>query len=335
MVDSSGYARRWGNAIRVLENYHRQPTITPAIETNSGEEIKISPNPRNYTQEWKQTKYAQILDGDRELRDRFDDCHIVFLTLTASGYKNGKFTAPADHYNDLDSSWSKIYNKIRYDLHTKKGLDYEYLMVDGVHDSQKPVQKGSDNNLLTHRHCTFYFDGEVKEEDFHAAIDKHTETCDAASINEHPYDKAIRVRKASNIDLKQMTVTDRVRGKVTPAAWDMASHLPDLDLEYNNKSVRRKLVGSVEDKMFAGLMHCLNNKSWRSSKGYRSAYRDRFEDRHSIQHPDRWESDEDSDSELKGWYIDGEFVSKPDDDGSNDDNNKKLTECRSIPNYYK
>lgn len=322
LIDPDGYAEQWHVAMNELQSHHREARLKPVVV--GAEERTITPNPRTYTHKWLLKSYAKILDGDRELRARMDNCHTVFVTLTASAYTSNKFTAPVDFYHDLDSSWESIYSKLYYELTTKRDIDWEYLLVDGVHDGQKVAQAGSDNQCYPHRHALFYVDGNVSQSDFRPIIDKHVEHCSLATEEQHRYDKAIRVRKASEQDLYPIGKEDRRRGLVSPSARDMASHIPDLRMKDG------QLVGTLSDKMFAGLMYSMRNKSWRDSKGFRRAYRDRFEERTGQVHPDRYESSEDT--ELIGWKGPDGFI--PNSSDSSGGGSTKLETCEPIEGFY-
>jgi hypothetical protein len=236
--------------------------------------------------------------------------------------------SPLDFYDDLTESWSKtgsnsrpIYDKLRYELEKKRDLEFEYVLITGVHGGQKSKQSGSINLFYPHIHLLVYIDGKVDESVFHPVIDKHVKHSPVASENQHDYSDAIRVEKVSDIDLKPMSKRDRVRGLVTPAARDISSHLPKVGI--NNG----QLTGSLADKLFAAMMFSTNRKSWKDSDGFREAYKSEYRDRTGYD-PDSSTNEE---YEHIGYEIDGDVVESTDGGGSSN----FMTISEPIPDFYK
>ena len=337
MTKPNGESVNWDESWKILKDSLTGSQLVPVIESPSGEEIDIHPSPQAYSEPWMEKSYAKILDGDRGIRKRFDDPSTAFITLTASGYRNGQFSAPIDQYLDLDRSWSidanelpdrksrkrPIYEKLRK-LKQKYDLETAYVIIDGVHNGEKSTQSGSDNRLYTHRHILVYVDGaitdRVLEDVFYSIRDEHLKYCPSATANQHPYSETIKVDNNPEAGLKPIGDSDRERGLVTPFARDIASHLPDVH------------DGGRPDRLFAGMMRAINKKSWRDNAMFRSAYRDEFEEREGVVHPDRWESD--GDGSLKGWRLPDDSLVPCNDSDDKDDSEGFLTTSKPIPDYY-
>jgi hypothetical protein len=332
MLNNDNTAKKWRDSWPILRRYLNDSELRPVIRSSSGETINIPPKPRTFSRPWLEKAYVTILDGDREIRDRFEDCSTALITLTASGYNRQQHYAPVDHYRDLDRSWTIPAEQIpgresdRHPIyeHLKELGEYEYVRIDGVHDGRKEVQSGSNNRYYSHRHLLVYVNDDIDvpmlKNVFHQIIDTHLKYSPGASREQHQYSDAIRWDNNPSDGLKPIGSEDRSRGCVSPGARDIASHLADVH------------DGSTDDRMFASMMFALNKRAWSDSKGFRSAYRDRFEKREGVVHPNRWESDGDGD--LVGWKkADGSFIPKPDERDESDDG-EFMAMSKELPDYY-
>lgn len=329
LVDSSGHSLTWNEAIRRLKWSLQRSKVHPVIRNkDTGERFtNYNKSPRNFTGEWVNWKHSQILDADRELCERYGDPHTTFVTLTGTSYENGQHMAPLDHYFDLDSSWKQgsghrpICDSIDYYLSDKKGLEWEYLAIDGPHP-----HPASDNRCYPHRHILVYADGPIDKSDFRGAIDAHLKYSDVAREPAHELDKAVRVERVEDMGRYPIGQLDRSRGLVTPAARDLSEHLPRLE------AINGNLIGKPTDKLFSTLMFATKKQMWKPSNGFSNAYRDRWERRNDCVYPTRRKSTSEAEFEEAGIETDdGRFIPK---EQYEDNDSGGMTVTESIEGYY-
>ena len=329
MLNPDGTARPWSDSWPILRDSLQQSQLRPVVGDNLSNLTEVTPKSRMFSREWLESAFARILDGDREIRERYDNCSTAFVTLTASGYKFGTHYAPIDHYYDLDRSWTVPAEQIpgrESDKHpiyqhlNGSGFEYEYVRIDGVHDGQKQISSVSNNQYYAHRHILIYLDkvitADVLKNVLYPIVDKHIKYCPSASREQHPYENAIRWDNDPSEGLKPIGKEDRARGLVTPAARDIASHLPDVR------------SGSTADRQLASMMYAVNKRSWSDSTGFREAYRDRYETQTGRVHPARYESE--GDGTFLGWQGDHGFVPVESAKEAED----FMTISKEIPKFY-
>jgi len=119
--------------------------------------------------------YAKLKALERQVLQRFENPHVVMLTLTGSTQNgNGGPRCPADHLRDVVDPFSK---NVRPALHRSLDVEqWEYAKVLEHHTSG-----------YGHMHVAVFVDGEVAEEDFRPAIDAHLKHCDIAHRDAHDY----------------------------------------------------------------------------------------------------------------------------------------------------
>lgn len=123
--------------------------------------------------------YARLKALERQMVRRYDDLHVVMLTLTGSMRNaNGGWRCPCDHMRDVVSSWRPdrgrgVYHAL-YDA--LSGYEWEYALVVEKH-----------KNGYGHVHVAVFVDGAVTAEDFHPAIDAHLRHCEIAHRDAHDY----------------------------------------------------------------------------------------------------------------------------------------------------
>jgi hypothetical protein len=331
MTNIDGVSISWKDSFDVLRRSLEKDEVQQVFESkDTGKRITVEPEPRTFTKPWINRSHARILDGCRGMRKQYDDCSTVLLTLTGNPYKNGGFMAPLDYYQDLTESWSKsdsdyrpMYRKIN-NVMDKLGLEFEYLLIVGVHDGQKAKQSGSINLFYPHIHILLYINGDVSEKDFHSTIDMYLKHSPVASRNQHDYSDAIRIDNNPEADLKYIGEMDRERGKVTPAARDISSHLCHVGI--NNG----QLTGALADKMFASMMFANPNRSWKPSQGFTEAYESEYQNRTGY-NPEDYETDEEF--EHLGIEVDrGNSIDFYETTNTNGSNN--FTESTPIPRFY-
>lgn len=166
-------------------------------------EFMAAPYSHRFTQEYTKRQYAQIMDFARGVNTEYEDPHLAFLTFSASTTDQmGNYRPPLDHLDNLLDSWDR---GIRYELNhvmeadRKKDRcptrsDWEYLQVREPTTNEGRVPGG-----YAHIHVIVAVDGEVSRGRFESVIDKHTEKCEWAEPEAHPYEECIEVMDAEEL----------------------------------------------------------------------------------------------------------------------------------------
>jgi hypothetical protein len=174
--DDEGYrAENWATALReFLGWYNGYRTSHLVFNDPEGHRVR-APMPNSHQPQYGDTYYARLKAFERVALDRYDNPHVVMLTLTASSTNaNGGWRCPADHLREIVDSFS---TNVRPALHRAIDCDqWEYAKVLEHHKSG-----------YGHMHVAIFCDGEVSEADFHPAIDAHLRNCDPAGTEAHNY----------------------------------------------------------------------------------------------------------------------------------------------------
>lgn len=142
----------------------------------------------------KMGTYARLLDGDRRLRDEYDDATIALITLRQSPIRpDGGLFTPMTLRDNLSASWESVSKRLRYQLRRKRGFAYEYAKV--VAGTETPF-------ATPHMHLLVIVDDPADAVEpmwFDALVDDHVETHgDHVTEKAHEYspdgnDGAVRV----------------------------------------------------------------------------------------------------------------------------------------------
>jgi hypothetical protein len=169
-------AATWAASINRWREYIRdRRDVESVFENGDGKRVQGS-KPHRFAPEYSEKQYAKLKDLERGLADEYGKrLHTAMLTFTASG--DG--IAPADHLDELDSSWSAVTRSLRRVL---DGRRYERLAI------LEPHPGNGTNNGYLHIHMAVFVDGPVSASTFQPVLDAHVRNCDRADRDAHGVD---------------------------------------------------------------------------------------------------------------------------------------------------
>jgi len=122
--------------------------------------------------------YREICATDRRLRREYSDMTTALLTLRVTPRQNDEWVSPWRLDEALHSPWSDVYDRLRYELSTYGGFDWEYCAV----------TEGTDWFATPHRHVLCWIDDADNEIDamhFRSAIETFVEQSSFAPEDSH------------------------------------------------------------------------------------------------------------------------------------------------------
>jgi len=171
--------------------YDDQRDTQIVCENELGELIGFD-TPNRFTPDYREMLYARSQALERGLRERWGKLlHTAMITLTASSTDdNGRPRPPADHLQELLSSWEAVRRALSRVL---DGREWEYLAI------LEPHKSG-----YVHVHIGVFVKGPVVVEQFQPVIDAHLRNCSAAGEKAHQIfdedgeEDTVRVRRSSH-----------------------------------------------------------------------------------------------------------------------------------------
>jgi hypothetical protein len=231
-------------------------TSRPVFEhAETGDRFSPEPNHR-FSRKYSHDRYGRILRGERELLVRYDDLHTALITLTAPVRGSDGPHLPIDRHRAIMDAYAPVRRKLNYELEEKRGLEYEYIAINGpTRDGQA---LGHD-----HIHIALYVDGVISNSTLRPIVDKHVEKCRIATTEEHPPEQAVQVRDIDVSELKQFGADTDLGGPVTPLGRYVSGHLPAVGA---NADVRDK---PAQFHRHGAMMWANSSTSFRPSEIFR------------------------------------------------------------------
>ena len=222
-ADDGHRSKSWSAVLREFLGWYNDYRWMHLRFRDPDGDLVRAPMLNSHTPAYGDIYYAKLKALERQVLQKFEDPHVVMLTLTGST-KNGAGgpRCPADHLRDVVDPFE---NNVRPALH--RSLDvarWEYAKVIEHH-----------NSGYGHMHVAVFVDGEVSEADFRPAIDAHLKHCDIAHRDAHDYHHPEEDRRPISVN--------RVDPDVDPNADDVAavSNLGSYIAEY---------IGSYGEELF-------------------------------------------------------------------------------------
>ena len=171
-----GYrAKTWSSTLRAfLGWYNGYRRAHLRFRDPNGELVRAQMLTSHHPQ-YGDVYYAKLKALERQVLKKFDDPHVVMLSLTGStATADGGYRCPADHLREIVEPFGK---NVRTAVHRAlNGKRWEYAKVLEHHKSG-----------YGHMHVAVFVDGKITERDFHSAIDAHLTHCSIAGKDAHDY----------------------------------------------------------------------------------------------------------------------------------------------------
>jgi len=168
---------KWEHAISAWRNwYDDQRDMKTVVANEDGETVGFR-TPNRFTPEYRERRYAQLQSLEKGLRDEWGKVmHTAMLSLTNSTLRDGGYKPPADHLEELLSSWESV----RRELHrVLEDREWEYCMILEPHPGDGPAQG------YAHAHIGVFVRGPVAAEQFQSVLDAHVRNCEGAEEAAH------------------------------------------------------------------------------------------------------------------------------------------------------
>ena len=191
-VSWSHATNRWRQYVRDKED------VLSVFESSEGDTVTAS-KPHRFDPEYSDKQYAKLKDLERGISEEYGKrLHTAMLTFTASG----EGVAPADHLEELDSSWGPVTRELR---RVMEGRRYERLAI------LEPHPGDGVNNGYLHIHMAVFVDGPIRAEAFQSVYDAHIRNCDLAERDAHTVDDIdVRHAGADRRDLDDDSTLDEL-----------------------------------------------------------------------------------------------------------------------------
>lgn len=178
-----------------------------------------SPHSPRFSATWIRRVKAKMFQGDRAVRNRFEDPQGVLITFAGSPLIDDQvWLPPVDYLHHLDASREARQQALRRVL---DGVDFEWVAILGAH--QDGVRRG-----YGHVHVFVMVDvadGPVTEEQFEPVVQSHLSNCDVTSSDEMGAHSVV----VSSIDVDELVAPTEYpdREPTNKATNYLAGHLPN------------------------------------------------------------------------------------------------------------
>ncbi|WP_266075747.1 hypothetical protein [Haladaptatus caseinilyticus] len=176
-----------------------------------------------HTQQSVKRRHGRTKDVERYCIENFENLTTVWLTFKIPEKTvGGSWRNPIAHIREFEQGYDSVYSSLYHRLKTRD--DYEYAGVRLF---------ASRRTGYTHMHVALWVNAELSREYFEPVVDNFVNNAQTATMEDNPYDKAIRIRNVSDSDvqLEQSgnTDVDRKRGATTKLPSEVSGNLDVLN----------------------------------------------------------------------------------------------------------